>query len=129
MYLLRLLAAGPLQVDTAEIDILLVYLFGLLAAKSLQVDMAGIDILLVGDSVGMVVHGHDTTLPVTLEDILVHCKAVFRGTRRWGRLLAAALSSSLLSALSSSLLSDGVWRPPGSCLTHAGMGQSVAQSF
>ena len=50
----------------------------------LQVDMAGIDILLVGDSVGMVVHGHDTTLPVTLEDILVHCKAVFRGTRRCG---------------------------------------------
>ena len=50
--------------------------------------MAGIDILLVGDSVGMVVHGHDTTLPVTLEDILVHCKAVFRGTRRCGTLLA-----------------------------------------
>eukprot|EP00891_Asterochloris_glomerata_P004207 jgi/Astpho2/4207/fgenesh1_pm.00064_%23_10_t len=50
--------------------------------SAVHVDMAGIDILLVGDSVGMVVHGHDTTLPVTLEDILVHCKAVFRGTRR-----------------------------------------------
>jgi 3-methyl-2-oxobutanoate hydroxymethyltransferase len=38
--------------------------------------------LLVGDSVGMVVHGHDTTLPVTLEDILLHCRAVARGARR-----------------------------------------------
>ena len=38
--------------------------------------------LLVGDSVGMVVHGHDTTLPVTLDDILLHCRAVARGARR-----------------------------------------------
>ena len=45
-------------------------------------DAAGIDILLVGDSVGMVVHGHDTTLPVTLEDMLLHCRAVSRGARR-----------------------------------------------
>lgn len=50
-----------------------------------QVDVAGIDILLVGDSVGMVVHGHDTTLPVTLEDMLVHCRAVSRGARRRAR--------------------------------------------
>ena len=47
-----------------------------------QVDSAGIDILLVGDSVGMVVHGHDTTLPVTVEDMLLHCRAVSRGARR-----------------------------------------------
>lgn len=47
-----------------------------------QVDRAGIDMLLVGDSVGMVVHGHDTTLPVTLEDMLLHCKAVSRGAQR-----------------------------------------------
>ena len=67
----------------------LLYLSRTDGCPPLQVDMAGIDILLVGDSVGMVVHGHDTTLPVTLEDILVHCKAVFRGTRRCGTLLAA----------------------------------------
>ena len=47
-----------------------------------QVDAAGLDILLVGDSVAMVVHGHDTTLPVTLDEMLTHCKAVSRGSRR-----------------------------------------------
>ena len=34
-------------------------------APTVQVDEAGIDMLLVGDSVAMVVHGHDTTLPVS----------------------------------------------------------------
>lgn len=47
-----------------------------------QVDQAGIDIALVGDSVSMVVHGHDTTLPITLDDMLLHCKAVARGAQR-----------------------------------------------
>lgn len=48
----------------------------------LQVDLADIDIVLVGDSVSMVVHGHDTTLPITLDDMLTHCKAVARGASR-----------------------------------------------
>ena len=52
------------------------------ASAAMQVDNAGIDILLVGDSVAMVVHGHDTTLPVTLDDMILHCKAVYRGARR-----------------------------------------------
>ena len=47
-----------------------------------QVDSAGIDLLLVGDSAGMVVHGHDTTLPVTVSDMMLHCQAVSRGSRR-----------------------------------------------
>ena len=45
-------------------------------------DEAGADILLVGDSLGMVVQGHDTTLPVTLDEIAYHCRAVARGARR-----------------------------------------------
>jgi 3-methyl-2-oxobutanoate hydroxymethyltransferase len=45
-------------------------------------DESGADVLLVGDSLGMVVQGHDTTLPVTLEDMAYHCRAVVRGARR-----------------------------------------------
>src|SRR5580658_2065585 len=43
---------------------------------------AGADALLVGDSVAMVVQGHATTLPVTLDEIIYHAKLVVRGTRR-----------------------------------------------
>src|SRR5204863_2263992 len=45
-------------------------------------DEAGIPLLLVGDSLGMVVLGHQTTLPVTLGDVLRHTQAVVRGTQR-----------------------------------------------
>ena len=45
-------------------------------------DEAGADVLLVGDSLGMVIQGHETTLPVTLEEIAYHCRAVARGARR-----------------------------------------------
>jgi 3-methyl-2-oxobutanoate hydroxymethyltransferase len=43
-------------------------------------DRSGIEILLVGDSLGMVVQGHDTTLPVTLDQMVYHCAAVSRVT-------------------------------------------------
>jgi 3-methyl-2-oxobutanoate hydroxymethyltransferase len=46
---------------------------------ALAVDQAGIDAILVGDSLGMVVLGYETTLPVTMEDMLHHCRAVARG--------------------------------------------------
>ena len=45
-------------------------------------DEGGADILLVGDSLGMVVQGHKTTLPVTVEEICYHGRAVVRGTTR-----------------------------------------------
>jgi 3-methyl-2-oxobutanoate hydroxymethyltransferase len=45
-------------------------------------DEAGVDVILVGDSLGMVVLGYESTLPVTLEDMLHHTRAVRRGTRR-----------------------------------------------
>ena len=45
-------------------------------------DEAGVDLLLVGDSLGMVIQGHDTTLPVTLEQMIYHASAVVRGARR-----------------------------------------------
>ena len=46
------------------------------------VDECGADIALVGDSVGQVVAGHETTLPVTLDDMIYHAKAVRRAVRR-----------------------------------------------
>lgn len=45
-------------------------------------DEAGTDILLVGDSLGMVIQGQSTTLPVTLDEVIYHARAVVRGTRR-----------------------------------------------
>jgi 3-methyl-2-oxobutanoate hydroxymethyltransferase len=45
-------------------------------------DESHVDILLVGDSLGMVIQGHDTTLPVTLDEIVYHTRCVARGARR-----------------------------------------------
>jgi len=45
-------------------------------------DGAGVDSMLIGDSLGNVIQGHDSTLPVTLEDMVYHTRAVARGSKR-----------------------------------------------
>jgi len=52
------------------------------ASFAFIVDQAGIDLVLVGDSLGMVIQGHDTTVPVTVEDVIYHSRVVARGLRR-----------------------------------------------
>ena len=44
-------------------------------------DRAGVDVLLIGDSLGMVIQGHTSTLPVTMDEMIYHCRAVARGRR------------------------------------------------
>jgi 3-methyl-2-oxobutanoate hydroxymethyltransferase len=51
------------------------------ASLARLVEAAGAELVLVGDSLGMVVQGHDTTLPVTLDEIIYHTRCVARGLR------------------------------------------------
>jgi len=52
------------------------------ASFAALVDESDADLVLVGDSLGMVIQGHATTVPVTLDDVIYHCKAVSRGLYR-----------------------------------------------
>lgn len=52
------------------------------AAFAATLDAAGVDMILVGDSLGMVVQGHDSTLPVTVGDVAYHTAGVARGAAR-----------------------------------------------
>lgn len=45
-------------------------------------DQAGVDLILVGDSLGMVVQGAETTLPVTMDEVIYHCRMVARARHR-----------------------------------------------
>ena len=51
------------------------------ASFAAQCDAAGVDAVLVGDSLGMVVQGRDSTLPVNVDDMVYHTAAVARGVR------------------------------------------------
>jgi len=52
------------------------------ASFAALVDAAGADLVLVGDSLGMVIQGHDTTVPVTMDQMAYHSRAVARGLQR-----------------------------------------------
>ncbi|MDH4256901.1 MAG: 3-methyl-2-oxobutanoate hydroxymethyltransferase, partial [Gammaproteobacteria bacterium] len=49
------------------------------ASFAVLLGAAGMDLVLVGDSLGMVIQGHDTTVPVTVSDIIYHTRNVARG--------------------------------------------------
>ncbi len=66
------------KLNKEKISALTAYDF--LTARAL--DEAGIDILLVGDSLGCVVYGYDSTVAVTMEDVLRHTKAVVNGAKK-----------------------------------------------
>ncbi len=52
------------------------------ASLAALLDGGGVDVALVGDSLGMVIQGHDTTVPVTMDHMVYHCAAVARGLMR-----------------------------------------------
>lgn len=66
-----------LKMKETKSKIVMVTAYDYPAAK--QAEQAGVDMILVGDSLGMVVLGYDSTVPVTLEDMIHHAKAVKRG--------------------------------------------------
>ncbi|MDP2854107.1 MAG: 3-methyl-2-oxobutanoate hydroxymethyltransferase [Smithellaceae bacterium] len=67
-----------MKMQGEKITMLTAYDYGMAAI----LDESDIDIILVGDSLGMVVMGYDSTLPVTMEDMLHHTKAVARGAHK-----------------------------------------------
>ena len=52
------------------------------ASFAVLLDVADVDVVLVGDSLGMVIQGRDTTVPVTMDDMVYHCSIVARGLHR-----------------------------------------------
>jgi 3-methyl-2-oxobutanoate hydroxymethyltransferase len=66
------------KIQGEKITVLTAYDYGMASI----LDESDIDIILVGDSLGMVVLGYDTTLPVTMEDMLHHTQAVSRGAHK-----------------------------------------------
>jgi 3-methyl-2-oxobutanoate hydroxymethyltransferase len=52
------------------------------ASFAMLLDAADVDVVLVGDTLGMVIQGHDTTVPVSIDHMVYHCAAVARGLQR-----------------------------------------------
>jgi 3-methyl-2-oxobutanoate hydroxymethyltransferase len=85
------------------------------AVMAQLLDESGVDMLLVGDSLGNVVLGHDSTLPVTMTDMLRHTAAVVRGTRH-------ALVVADMPFLSYQVSAEDALRNAGALLAEAGAG-------
>ena len=81
---------------------------------ALAMDMAGVDSILVGDSLGMVVLGYENTLPVTMEEMLHHCRAVSRGAK-------TALLIGDMPFMSYQVSVEEATRNAGRFLQHGGM--------
>lgn len=78
-----------------------------------MVEQAGADLILVGDSLGMVVLGYESTIPVTLEDMVHHTKAVTRGAKR-------AMVIADMPFMTAHLSKDEVLRAAGRLMQEAG---------
>ncbi|MBK9005526.1 MAG: 3-methyl-2-oxobutanoate hydroxymethyltransferase [Anaerolineae bacterium] len=81
---------------------------------ALAMDKAGVDSILVGDSLGMVVLGYENTLPVTMEEMLHHCRAVSRGAK-------SALLVGDMPFMSYQVSVEEATRNAGRFLQHGGM--------
>src|SRR5437868_1740532 len=75
---IRITTLAAMKVAKEKITSLTAYDYPMARAM----DAAGIEVVLVGDSLGMVVLGYDSTLPVTLDDMIHHTRAVRRGVKR-----------------------------------------------
>ena len=72
----------PMLADAKRDGRKLVMLTAYDAGFARVLDESGTDLILVGDSLGMVVQGHDSTLPVTVDDCVYHVRCVARGLRK-----------------------------------------------
>ncbi len=77
-----------IKINTARLDEMkiagekIVSLTAYDASFAIVLDEAGVEVILVGDSLGMVLHGEDSTLNVTMEDMIYHTRQVVRGSKR-----------------------------------------------
>jgi 3-methyl-2-oxobutanoate hydroxymethyltransferase len=84
------------------------------ATFSRLLDEAGVDVMLVGDSLGMVIQGNETTLPVTLDEMIYHCRAVVRGASR-AQIVGDMPFMSYQTSVEAALMNAGRLMKEGGC--------------